>query len=238
VTAASVALRDDGHDLDRLAAAIHSALLPDEWLGDPDSARPTVARLHAAFADVPGTADLLAAAGKGTDGMALVLAAEALIQRAPGGQRMLAFPGFAPAYPDPSAPPLLFHVTAFRAWSQACEQEVRAACARAGWRYAIGYERLDPNIMAAIWRDVAQAALVVADVTALNPNAVLELGLAHGLGRPLVVLSRQPDTPSWLPALAKVRVHVYEADSKSGRAELAALLDDHLARLSSGGPPA
>ena len=230
VTSAAVALHDDGHDLDRLAAAIHGALLPDEWLGDQDSAAATVAQLHAAFSSLPGTVELLKAMGDGHDGMALVLAAEALIQRAPGANQMLAFPSFAPVYPDPALPPLVFHVTAFRPWSRACEVQVRAACQRAGWRYAIGYERLDPDIMAAIWRDIAQAALVVADVTALNPNAVLELGLAHGLGRPLVVIARQPDTPRWLPALAKVRVHEYEADSEHGCALLAALLDEHLAR--------
>jgi len=230
VTTAPVALHDDGHDLDRLAAAIHGALLPDEWLGDEVSAAATVAQLHAAYAGLPGTAELLAAAGDGHDGTAVVLAAEALIQRAPGGNRMLAFPGYAPVYPDPAKPPLVFHVTAFRAWSQACEGEVRAACQRAGWRYAIGYERLDPDILAAIWRDVAQASLVVADVTALNPNAVLELGLAHGLGRPLMVLSRLPDTPRWLPALAKLRVHTYDAQTGAGLAALAALLDAHLVR--------
>jgi nucleoside 2-deoxyribosyltransferase len=238
VTTSPVALACDGRDLDRLASAIHGALLPDEWLGEAEQAEATCRQLRMAFGGQTGTQELLDAAGDGSDGMALVLAAESLIQRVPGARRTLAFPGFAPSYPDPAAEPLVFHVTAFRGWSRDCERELRAACARAGWRYAIGYERLDPDIMRAIWNDVAQASLVVADVTALNPNAVLELGLAVALGRPVVVLSRQAEVPQWLPALAKVRVHTYAPESEAGRADLAALLDEQLARVwPPAGPP-
>ena len=54
----------------------------------------------------------------------------------------------------------------------------------------IGYERLDPDILGAIWRDIGSASFVVADITNLNPNAALELAIAQAMGRPTLVLSR------------------------------------------------
>lgn len=118
-------------------------------------------------------------------------------------------------------------MTAFRPWSKPCEEAVREACSRADIKYLIGYEQLDPDILCAIWRDIASASLVVADLTNLNPNAVLELGIAQALGRPTLVLSQTPNLPAHLPALAKVRMHNYANDA-AGRRNLARLLERYL----------
>lgn len=46
------------------------------------------------------------------------------------------------------------------------------------------------NILKDIVRGLAAADLVVADLTALNPNVLYELGIAHALHRPTVVLTQ------------------------------------------------
>ena len=68
---------------------------------------------------------------------------------------------------------------------------------------------------------------MVADLTSLNPNAVLELGIAHALGRPTLVLTQTPNLPAHLQALAKVRTHSYATDAV-GRLNLARLLERYL----------
>ena len=46
------------------------------------------------------------------------------------------------------------------------------------------------NVMRDVVHGIANADLVVADVTGLNGNVMYELGIAHGLGRPTVILSQ------------------------------------------------
>jgi hypothetical protein len=63
---------------------------------------------------------------------------------------------------------------------------------------AAGYEvhRADDlgthqNIIKDIVRSIEGAALVVADLTGPNPNVMYEVGLAHALGRPVVLVARK-----------------------------------------------
>jgi len=49
------------------------------------------------------------------------------------------------------------------------------------------------NIMCDVVRGIANADLVVADLTALNPNVLYELGLCHGLGIPTILLTQSMD---------------------------------------------
>ena len=187
----------------------------------------TVARLRERLAGNVQATPLLDALAGSRDAMQVQLGAEALLERAAGRAAMLAIPAFPPVYPRGDEPRTLFHVTAFRLWSKSCEQAVREACSRAGVTYHIGYEHLDPDILRAIWRDIAGASFVAADLTSLNPNAVLELGIAHALGRPTLVLTQTPDLPTHLQALAKVRTHTYATDAAGGR-DLARLLERFL----------
>jgi hypothetical protein len=46
------------------------------------------------------------------------------------------------------------------------------------------------NILADVVAGIAEADLIVADVTGLNPNVMYELGLAHGLGKRTVMITQ------------------------------------------------
>jgi hypothetical protein len=186
-----------------------------------------VDRLRHYFANDVKAVPLLDAIAGSRDAMQVQLGAEALLERVAGRRAMLALPTFAPVYPSAEEPRTLFHVTGFRPWSKACEEVVREACSRAGIKYVIGYERIDPDILRAIWGDIAGASFVVADLTSLNRNAVLELSIAHALGRPTLVLTQTPNLPTHLPALAKVRTHSYAADA-AGLLNLMRLLERYL----------
>jgi hypothetical protein len=222
-----VRLAGDDEDAMRVVLGLQAALFGVQRGLRTADLGATVDRLREYLADDVKAAPLLDALAGSRDAMQVQLGAEALLERAAGHGAMLALPAFPPVYPSADEPRTLFHVTAFRPWSKPCEEAVREACSRTGIKYLIGYEQLDPDILRAIWRDIAGASFVVADLTSLNPNAVLELGIAHALGRSTLVLTQTPNLPAHLQALAKVRTHSYATDAV-GRPNLAQLLDRYL----------
>lgn len=81
------------------------------------------------------------------------------------------------------------------------------------------------NLGTNVWRAITQAGVIVAEVSAPNPNVYYELGLADALGKP-VFLFKQADAV--LPADIG-GVHYYEyrlSDLDSGRAQLTQALQD------------
>jgi hypothetical protein len=132
----------------------------------------------------------------------------------------------APRYAPQVAQSQLFHVTAFRPWTTLVQTALRQVCEQNAWAYRIGSERLTPEVLDSIWSDLCTAHAVVADLSNLNPNAVLELGMAHAIGRPSLIISAQAGLPLVLPAIRHLRVHVY--DTAHGREDLVALLDRFL----------
>jgi hypothetical protein len=187
----------------------------------------TVEELRARFGDAPEIAELMAPLQGTSDATLVRLTAAAILDKVDARHLMLALPALPPAYPPRDGARTLFHVTAFRDWARPCQDVVRAACSD-DIEYRIGYEDLRPDILRAVWNDLCRASFVVADLTNLNPNAVLELGIAHALGRRTLVVSRSPDVPRHLPALANVRVHTYST-TPDGLGELARLVERFLA---------
>ena len=222
-----VRLHSDGDDAMRVTTALQGALLGVQRGGRSVDLGPTVSRLRQFFRREPDTEPLLSALEDSRDAMQIQLGANALLEGIQHKRAMLALPAFPPMYPSDQGPRTLFHVTAFRSWSKACQEVVRTCCVSADLEYRIGYEHLDPDILHAIWRDIACSSFVVADLTNLNPNAALELAIAQALGRPTLVLSQTPDLSVHLPALAKVRVHTYASDA-AGRRDLSKLVDRFL----------
>ena len=47
-------------------------------------------------------------------------------------------------------------------------------------------------IMERIWRYLVQSPLVIADLTSRNANVLYELGIAHALGREVILLTQEP----------------------------------------------
>jgi hypothetical protein len=175
----------------------------------------TQAHLRSRFAgdaEAEAMLDRLAASDDGTE---VQLGAESLLERPRGRGAMLAWPAFPPIYPASTGPRSLFHVTAFREWSQPCKEALRTVCRDADIEYRIGHEQIDPDILGLIWRDIAGATFVVADLTQLNPNAALELGIAHALGRPTLLVTQTPDLARHVPLLSKIRAHLYSTDAAS-----------------------
>jgi nucleoside 2-deoxyribosyltransferase len=120
-----------------------------------------------------------------------------------------------------------FHVTPFAAtFDDGCDA-VRRACTRAGVIYRRGDETGRPEVIRSIWNEIGAANLVVVDVTGLNPNVSVELGLAHALGRPVLLVSQREqesrDKPSVFPEIERLQIAAYSTPQHLGELVLSRL---------------
>jgi hypothetical protein len=152
--------------------------------------------------------------------------AESVIGWAGDAQQMeIVFPCWPGSYPD-SSRPTLFHVTPFGpAWANRTMAIVSDACRQspAPVSYVRNDQVLDAEVIVSIWKHLCTATHVVADLTGVNPNVALELGMAHTLGRNTLLVSQDDPAEATVLHLAKARVHRYALDG-SGERSLTNLL--------------
>lgn len=116
-----------------------------------------------------------------------------------------AWPG---QYPD-TASKRCFHVTAFGPkWANSTRRLVGDACG-SRIEYVRGDGVLAPDILRSIWDEICRATHIVVDLTGLNANVVLELGIAHTLGRNVLLISQDQQVERYFRAIAKHRIHPY-----------------------------
>ena len=220
-----VLLEDTSEDGDRLLSAVQAAFYGTPHGMPGDCVEATIEHVRERFGD-SGDAETkaLVSALTAADATRTRLLLQAIADRVPGRQPLVTVPTFPGCYPSGRT---VFHVTAFRDWTRAAQEETRAACTRAGFEYRIGYERIGADILLEVWKDICGSALIVADLTQLNPNAALELGIAQALGRRTLILTQDRQPHLYFPPVEKVRTHHYDPDR--GRAALSSLLDRFLA---------
>lgn len=232
----------DGSDqrVVRLAEALDEAVYGVRRAGGGNSIAASRAHLERLFtaSDLPTLATAMKALRSGDERDAVTmrrLMADALSW---GGDRSAAivFPAWPADYPD-AARPRMFHVTPFgpKATSEVAGM-AQAACEAAPgpMSYVRGDLPLDSRIVGSIWGELCRATHVLVDLTGLNPNVAIELGIARALGRQSLLIHRV-DAPSsaaalhavlerHVPALAKERMHGYRL-ARDGPRALRALLD-------------
>ncbi len=70
-----------------------------------------------------------------------------------------------------------------------------------------------PNVVQDIWRSIKEAGIIYADVTNRNPNVYYELGIAHAIGKPVIVATQSPDD---IPFDLRSFRHVIYQDNSDG----------------------
>lgn len=112
---------------------------------------------------------------------------------------------------------------------------VVAAALAANFRCEITGDLGNPgNVMDQVWQGIRGADVVVADITGSNPNVFYEIGLAHALGKEVILISQDPDAP--FDVRASRRVHYDAADLDGLRAQLGAAFAGVSARYPHEGP--
>lgn len=125
-------------------------------------------------------------------------------------------------------PRLVFVITPFNERERPVFKVIADVCSRIGFHAVRGDEGFVPgDILPHVVRLIAQSRFVVANISGRNPNVYYELGIAHALGKPVILISRTIDEVMF--DLRSKRVILFD-----NRAVLAERLKDALARALAG----
>ena len=79
-------------------------------------------------------------------------------------------------------------------WRDTYELGIKPACEAAGVQCARVDEQIFlESILERIYGEIERADLVISEMTGRNPNVFYETGFAHGLGKPVLLLTRTAD---------------------------------------------
>jgi len=92
----------------------------------------------------------------------------------------------------PGAPRPCFLAMPTKDWLPGVQRVIEAAAQ--GFDCRLSVDNAAPgNIMSQVWQDIRRSDVIVADLTGQNPNVFYEMGLAHALGKPIIMI-KQKDT--------------------------------------------
>jgi hypothetical protein len=139
-------------------------------------------------------------------------------------------------YAPPRAPADLRKASCFivmpfsQEWSGDVHRILAKACHAAGVRPVRGDDLFTPtDILEDIWQSINAADFVIADITGRNPNVLYELGIAHTLAKPVLILSQEAaDIPI---DLATRRVILYGQKADAWREDLARMIQEAIAKV-------
>lgn len=81
-------------------------------------------------------------------------------------------------------------------WSERVYKKIfRPAIEKAGYQCQRADESGEQIVTESIWTEVCRAKVIVADLTERNENVMHEIGIAHTVGKPVVVLSQDEIDP-------------------------------------------
>jgi hypothetical protein len=136
-----------------------------------------------------------------------------------------------------------FHEDFADVWENMLKPDLEAA----GFIAERADSRLDQqNILRDIVRGIAEADLIVADLTSLNPNVFYELGIAHGLQIPTILITQVADevpfdlrsyrVNEYSTHFAKVekfrqKLHEIASKHRDGKVEFGSPVQDYLASV-------
>lgn len=113
-------------------------------------------------------------------------------------------------------------------WSEGVYRSIfRPAIEEAGYQCQRADESGKQIITESIWTDICRSKVIVADLTGKNENVMYEIGIAHTVGKPVVLLSQDEIDPPF--DVSHHRVHVYEntaAGSEDVREWLPGVIED------------
>jgi hypothetical protein len=161
---------------------------------------------------VDQTLRVLSEIRKAPDPLALSRTLVKLTDYLKDGQTMVIQPWWSPVYPDRNAS-RLFHVMPFRPkWADQITAIASKACGTAHISYVRGDQVSEPNVIRSIWEEICKASHVLVDLTGFNANVALELGMAHTLGKNVLMVGQGDTVDHLFPSVQKMRLETYNAE--------------------------
>jgi hypothetical protein len=143
-----------------------------------------------------------------------------------GRSRMVSLPAWPHRYPR-RGDRRLFHVTPFRTtWADETKRRVSAACIEVGVTYRRHDDVSDPRIIRSLWDELCLASHVLVDLTELNANVALELGVAETLGKAILMVGQAGTVAALFPTIKRTRVNEYAMQTASLEAAVRRFLSE------------
>lgn len=123
-----------------------------------------------------------------------VIQADNQMESLPGDEFVLGYPITSkPRKPGGSRPCFLAMPT--MGWLPDVKRTIESAAE--GFKCELSVDNAAPgNIMSQVWKDIRRSEVVVADMTELNPNVFYEMGLAHALGKTVILIVQMKSLPT------------------------------------------
>ena len=214
-----VLLEDDGNDNERLCFGINTALYGIQRGGGDSSIDETLRNAQVQYSDHDNSYVRIAiqqiTEQKESDALKTHDMLKAGLGLIGGEAPLLITPAWPGNYPELHKP-RCFHITAFGPeWADQMRHFVARCCqnAQVPMEYIRGDTMLDPDIIRSIWDEICQASHIVVDLTGLNVNVMMELAMAHVLGRKIIIITQDSKLSSYPIHLKKMRFHYYNLDS-------------------------
>lgn len=87
-----------------------------------------------------------------------------------------------------------FLVMPTKNWLPSVQRTIESAAQ--GFKCELSVDNAAPgDIMEQVWRDIRKSDVVLADLTGLNPNVFYEMGLAHALGKTIIMIKQKDSAP-------------------------------------------
>lgn len=208
-----VCLNGSDSDTPLLAESIDRAFFNFTRIGAHNSVNDTLFKLADLLTGQDATTRVMKKRimdGKVSDPMEASAVAETLLSEQKDLELAILRPMWPCFYPDPLAS-RCFHIMPFsQEWSHQARELVFQACNAHDVLYRRGDESDENRIIRAIWKEICRANHVVVDITGLNVNVCLELGLVHALGRHTLILHRKDEPFELFPEISKVQVRLYD----------------------------
>jgi hypothetical protein len=125
-----------------------------------------------------------------------------LIDMIEGQLRSMPKPDYAFGYPisaairAPGAPRPAFLAISYEIRFEPVKRTVREVAALEGFECEVTGDLASPgHIMDQVWAGIRGADTIVADITGKNANVFYEIGLAHALGKEVILISQDEEAP-------------------------------------------
>lgn len=105
------------------------------------------------------------------------------------------------------------------------EQVIKPAVQEIGMTPIRADDLYGQNIMEDVWQSILKAAIIICDTTGRNPNVFYELGIAHTLGKKVLLLTQDIDD---IPFDLQAYRHIEYAVSISGGNQLKETIKKHI----------
>ncbi len=113
-------------------------------------------------------------------------------------------------------------------WALRVWNHLGSICTKARLRPLRADQMRGPNILEDIWVGINEASVVIADLTGLNANVMYEVGIAHTLGKPTILLTQNVNA---IPFDFRGYRHIVYEDNVDGFSALSRLLPLHLTQM-------